>query len=108
MITEYLSYLQDQYDYKKEHGHDRVKINSVLWYFHNYEHGYKHCKGGKKNPYEIGHHGRTHTISKQYARGHGTKRKLQWFKFNKQVKPGWWDLESGVKVSLDQVPSTFK
>jgi len=108
MIKEYLNHIQEKtYDYMKDHGHERAKVNSVIWYFHNYEHGYKHCKGGMKNPYEIEHYKNIHIINKQYARGHGQGRKPQWFKFTKKVKSGW-ELESGIKISLNQVPSELK
>ncbi len=104
----YLNYLQERFDYAKHHGHEKVKVGSILWYFHNYEHGYKHCEGAKSNPYVIEHHNNFHIISSQYAMGHGIKRKTQWFKFSKKIKPNWWHLESGVEVSLNQVPTKFK
>ena len=108
MITEYLMYIQERYDYTKEHGHDLNEIGSILWHFHNKEHGYKHCKGPPSNPYKIEHHGKIHIISKQYARGHGLKKVTQWFKFTKKIKSGWWELDSGTKVLLNKVPTTFK
>ncbi len=108
MIQEYLSYLQEKYDYVKNHGHNICKIDSVERYFHNFEHGYKHCKGGAKNPYIVEHHGKGHIISTQYARGHGSSKKIQWFKFPKKVKTGWWELESGVKISIDQTPQKLR
>ncbi|MEE9574176.1 MAG: hypothetical protein V3W20_14065 [Candidatus Neomarinimicrobiota bacterium] len=101
-------YLSELYDYSKNHGHDKVETNTILWFFHNYEHGYEHCKGPASNPYEIEHHKNIHIISKEYGKGHGIKRKIQWFKFTKRIKSGWWELESGVEVSINQVPSKFK
>jgi len=101
-------YLNELYDYKKKHGHDKTKVGLVLWYFHNYEHGYKHCKGPISNAYEVEHYKNIHIINKEYAKGHGIKRKPQWFKFVKKIKSGWWEVESGVKVSLNQVPAKFK
>lgn len=98
-LEDYLNLLE--YDYKKEHGHDRAKINTVSWHFHNYEHGYKHCSGSKQNPYDIKHHilkGKLiHIINNKKARGHGINRKPQWFVFNKEIKKGWFHLEKGIK-----------
>ena len=107
MISNYLKYIQE-FPYVDYHGHDKVKINSVLWYFHNYEHGYKHCIGGQKNNYKIEHLNRKHAIDKEYARGHGIKRKPTWFKFTKKIKSGWWELESGIKIKIEDVPKEFK
>lgn len=108
MIEKYLLYLQEVYDYKKEHGHNRCKVNSICWHFHNYEHGYKHCKGGPKNPYTISHNNNMlHIITTQYARGHSFKRKPVWFKFTKKIKNGWL-LESGKLVNIKKVPNKFK
>ena len=104
----YLKYLEEGYDYVKKHGHNRCKINSICWYFHNYEHGYKHCKGAPSNPYEIKHHNKIHIINKQYGRGHGLKKKTKWFKFVKKVKPGWWELETGTEIPLNKVPTKLK
>jgi len=102
-------YIGERYiNYKLIHGHDRVKINSIEWYFHNYEHGYKHCTGGAKNPYTVDHFGKMHGIDKQYARGHGIKRKPQWFKFTKKIKSGLWDLSSGTPIDIKGVPKNFK
>ncbi len=101
-------YLNELYDYNKNHGHDRTEVGSILWHFHNYEHGYKHCKGGEINAYKIEHYNEIHIINKQYARGHGIKREPQWFKFIEEIKPNWWEVESGAEVSLDQVPIEFK
>jgi hypothetical protein len=100
-------------NYKKIHGHDRVKIGSIEWHFHNYEHGYKHCIGSKSNPYEVDHHtlnnGKIiHVISSEYARGHGIKRKPQWFKFNKKIDNIHFDLNSGKKINVVNVPEKFK
>ena len=73
------------FDYVKEHGHERVGVGSVEWFFHNYEHGYKHCSGGDANPYELKHwNGKGHVIDKEYARGHGVNRKPTWFHFIKK------------------------
>jgi hypothetical protein len=107
VIIKYLDFIQE-FDYVKIHGHEKCKINSVLWYFHNYEHGYKHCKGGLKNPYKIEHFKGKHIIDKEFARGHGIKRSPSWFKFTKKIKPGWWEVESGVKINLNQVPESLK
>jgi len=100
-------FIQEQFDYKKEHGHDRVPVGSTEWYFHNYEHGYKHCSGGEKNPYKLVHTKNGHEIDKEYARGHGVNTEPQWFQFTKRNGNGW-DLESGKKVSIDVVPKNHK
>ena len=57
---------------------------------------------------KIEHSQEKHIINKEYARGHGIMRLPTWFKFTKKIKSGWWDLESGVKISLSQVPKDFK
>jgi len=108
VLKEYLQYIQERYDYVKEHGHDKCETNSILWHFHNYEHGYKHCEGPSSNPYEIEHHGKIHIISTQYARGHGINKETQWFNFTEEIKPDWWKVETGIKISLDEVPEKFK
>jgi len=106
-------------NYQNIHGHDRVKSNSIEWYFHNYErepgqkNGYKHCKGGKQNPYSLDHYKLPngdiiHVIDKEYARGHGINRKPQWFKFNKKISSSWWDLNSYEKIKVSDVPIEFK
>lgn len=100
--------LTEQFDYKKEHGHDKVEIGSVLWYFHNREHGYKHCKGGEKNPYEIFHISGKHGIDKVFARGHGANREPQWFNFVKKLTDELWEVESGEKIDINDVPKRFK
>ena len=107
MITKYLKFIQE-FDYVKKHGHERAKINSIIWYFHNYEHGYKHCVGSLKNNYRIEHFNGEHIINKEYARGHGINRKPHWFKFTKKIKSGWWNLESGIIITLSKVPKNFK
>tara|TARA_Y100000034_G_C6791091_1_gene354201 strand:+ start:567 stop:839 length:273 start_codon:yes stop_codon:yes gene_type:complete len=87
-------------DYQKIHGHKRVKIGSIAWFFHNYEHGYQHCKGIPKKPYQIKHFSRNkvHGINKKQAQGHGYKKKTQKFEFTKKINKTWWDLSSGVKI----------
>jgi ubiquinone/menaquinone biosynthesis C-methylase UbiE len=100
-----------RYDYEGKHGHDKCKVNAVLWFFHNYEHGYKHCKGPKTNSWIIKHvkvnKKLRHVITSEYARGHGIKYKTQWFKFKKKYKNAWF-ISSGVKVSLKDVPDKYK
>jgi len=108
-----LNYLNEGLDYKKLHGHNRVKVGSILWYFHNYEHGYKHCVGGDANPYEVDHHtlksGKiVHVINTEYARGHGYNGEPQWFKFTKPVDDIHYFLNSGVKIDVKDVPEKFK
>ena len=61
----------EKFNYSEYHGHDKIDYPSILWYFHNGEHGYKHCKGGKLNPYKVTHYKNYHGIDKKYARGHG-------------------------------------
>jgi len=110
-----IQYLKEEVDYKKLHGHDRVEIGSNQWFFHNYEHGYKHCVGGEINPYEVDHHtmpsanGKIiHVINSEYARGHGIKRKPQWFKFVDRIDDIHYKLDSGVKIDVKDVPDKFK
>ena len=79
------------------HGHKAVSVGSNEWYFHNYENGYKHCKGGGSNPYELKHdkNGK-HLINKEFARGHGRNRKPTWFHFKESTNNGWWRVDSGL------------
>jgi len=96
-ITQYLL----EYSYKKEHGHDKAEINSIDWFFHNYEHGYNHCTGSEKHPYDIEHYmlqGKLiHIINNKKGKGHGINKQSQWFKFNKEIKKGWYHLEKGIE-----------
>jgi hypothetical protein len=89
--------LNESAKYEK-HGHKRSKTGSIDWFFHNYEHGYKHCS----NDYDIKHliidDKIKHGINKKYAIGHGYKRKKQLFKFTKKINKSWYDLESGIKI----------
>jgi HK97 family phage portal protein len=110
-------------DIFKKHGHKKSKPGTIEWHFHfegmvneqgEHDHGgilaYVHCKGGKKNPYEIKHTSNgnlKHEITKQYARGHGFNLEPQWFKFVKKLGKGW-DLSSGEKIKVENVPKTFK
>jgi len=95
-------------DYVGIHGHDKCETGSNEWHFHNYEHGYKHCSGGEKNPYEVKHFDKKHGISKEYARGHGRGYEPQWFHFTNSLGDGWYDLASGSKVEVEKVPESFK
>jgi hypothetical protein len=74
--------------------------NSVLQYFHNYEHdpeGLTHCRGPENNPYRIVHYKGDHIINVKAARGHGKGNIPQWFKFTERSGSGW-KLSSGEKV----------
>ena len=76
------------------------KYSGPLQFFHNYEHdreGRKHCTGPASNPYRIKHANGRHEISHRFAKGHGKKRKTQWWEFNKRLGTGW-DMASGKKV----------
>jgi hypothetical protein len=106
-----LKKIAQSFNYKKEHGHDRCQVGSVPWYFHNYEHGYKHCSGGNANPYNVKHwenNPNIHAIDKEYARGHGINRNPTWFQFTEKLGDGWWDLDSGKEISVTDVPDRFK
>ena len=93
----------------ERHGHAHPGVGSTLWHFHNYEHGYSHCRGGGLNPYEIHHQDDgSHAINREYARGHGIDRAPTWFHFSESAGPGQWKLESGRPVSLGDVPGQFK
>lgn len=113
-------------DIKKEHGHQKAKVGNVLWYFHNtgqvnedgdHGHGsdfkpsYNHCVGGPANPYEIEHKGSgkmlKHKISKQYARGHGFELEPTWWEFPDKLDNGW-EVETGKKIDVKDVPKSFK
>jgi len=100
----------EQLDYNIIHGHERSEVGSIEWFFHNYEHGYKHCKGGKANPYEIVHRDidNKHSINKEFARGHGIKKVPTWFKFKYKLDNEYWDLASGVEVDTNEVPENMK
>jgi len=100
--------IYEQINYKEIHGHDRVESNTVEWYFHNYEHGYKHCIGSEKNPYKIKHINGKHGINKKYARGHGINSNPQWFKFTKKLDDRWWDLSTGKRIEISEVPKELK
>lgn len=79
-------------------------------FFHNFEHdklGRRHCKGGASNPYVISHVDGKHKISTRFARGHGRGAQPQWFRFTRRLGNGW-DLASGVKVDVGDVPPQFK
>ena len=93
----------------ERHGHAHPGVGSTLWHFHNYEHGYGHCRGGGLNPYEIHHRDDgNHAINREYARGHGVGRTPTWFHFSENLSPGQWKLESGRQVNLSDVPGQFK
>lgn len=88
--------------------HKKPKLNSVGWHFHYKNHDeLVHCEGGAANPFKITSKGSSHVISKEYARGHGIKRKPTWFKFNKNPGDGYL-LESGTEIPVSKVPSSFK
>jgi len=103
-------------NYKTIHGHGKKPAGSIAWYFHNFAThgdnvGYQHCVGGDANPYEIKHITRDgtmeHVISKEYSRGHGYSSKPQWFHFLDKLDNGY-DLSSGEKVDVADVPKRFK
>ena len=92
----------------EKHKHSTPQVGSIEWFFHNQEHELNHCEGGPNNPYKIKHMGNKHGINKRYARGHGIKTEPQWFYFTKRVGGQWWDLSSGIKIDVSEVPLTFK
>jgi len=86
------------------------KYVGVSQYFHNYEHdpeGLTHCRGPASNPYRIVHYKGQNIISTEYAKGHGKKREIQWFRFENRFGPGW-NLASGVMVDSEDVPEKAK
>ena len=104
-------------DFKKIHGHSKINFDSPEAYFHNFAThevegsplqtpGYQHCTGPTSNFYIIDHIGRKHGINKEYSKGHGPE-DAQWFKFTKKINKDWWDLSSGIKVDLKNVPKSF-
>ena len=83
------------------------KYVGPLQFFHNYEHdpeGRKHCTGPASHPYRIAHVKGKHVITHKYAKGHGKKRKAQWFEFPVRLDDGY-DLASGIKI--DGPPEGF-
>ena len=103
-------------NYKTIHGHGKKPAGSVCWYFHNFathgeNMGYNHCEGGPANPYQIKHATKDgtlgHVINKSYARGHGYSNKPQWWRFTRKLDNGY-DLSSGEKVDVADVPKRFK
>ena len=100
-------------DFKKIHGHDKIKFDNIEAYFHNLAThdvkgspnqtpGYQHCSRSGIYSYKIIHIGAKHGINNEFAMGHGSTR-IQWFKFTKKIKPGWWDLSSGVKINHSDI-----
>lgn len=90
------------------HGHEEAGKDSILFCFHFFDHqNYTHCKSPLSNPWTIEHIGKKHGISSQYARGHGIGRVPQWFRFEEKTG-NLWDLESGTKVDVEDVPQKFK
>lgn len=101
-LREIRELIEQSFDYVKEHGHDRCEVGDILWFFHNYEHGYAHCSGPASNPYEIQHVTKDgeiqHGISLPKAVGHGINRERTWFSFSEKVEPGWYWLEKGKEI----------
>jgi hypothetical protein len=68
----------------------------------------QHCEGPPSNPYKIKHVGDKHAINKEYARGHGENGVPIWFRFFKKLSDGWWDMESGQQIPVEEVPASYK
>jgi len=110
--------LFEEKDFKKIHGHKKYGFESPEAYFHNFAThdikdspeqtpGYQHCARSGINSYQVDHIGNKHGINKEYALGHGPK-ETQWFKFTKKLNNKWYNLSSGVKVDLEDIPSKLK